>query len=118
MTVTAEMMSGTELAAAIVDDCRRRSEEIARRRGLRRQSVQRVADNLEERGLIGYRENPNHARWKLAYVSAKGKKISARTSALAQQSVGRAARGLSRRDVRTDAGRSEIQHLHGVLGIA
>ena len=38
---------------------------IAREMGITRQSVQRTADLLVERGLAGYRDNPAHRRAKL-----------------------------------------------------
>ncbi len=44
----------------------------ARRLGLARQGVQRVADLLEKKGLIEYRENPNHRRARLAWVTDEG----------------------------------------------
>ncbi len=47
----------------------------ARRLGLARQGVQRVADLLEKKGLIEYRQNPQHRRAKLAQVTVTGKKL-------------------------------------------
>src|SRR5688572_23889024 len=38
---------------------------IARLLGLARQSVQRVADVLEDEGLVAYQDNPHHRRAKL-----------------------------------------------------
>src|SRR6266508_3791670 len=46
--------------------------EIARRLGLARQSVQRVADVLVRDGYAAYEENPAHRRAKLLRVSAPG----------------------------------------------
>src|ERR1700743_546355 len=46
--------------------------EIARLLGLSRQAVQRLADLLEEEGLISYAENPRHQRAKLAVLTEKG----------------------------------------------
>jgi len=46
--------------------------QAARRLGLARQGVQRVADLLEKKELIEYLKNPNHRRAKLAKVTAKG----------------------------------------------
>lgn len=48
---------------------------VARRMGLARQSVQRVADGLAARGLITYRSNPEHRRWQLAAPSARGRQL-------------------------------------------
>ena len=41
---------------------------------LTRQSVQRVADLLEEDGLTAYEDNPAHARAKLLRLTPKGRK--------------------------------------------
>ena len=49
--------------------------EAARRVGLTRQSVQRVADLLAARELLEYFPNPNHRRAKLAMVTHRGKKL-------------------------------------------
>jgi DNA-binding MarR family transcriptional regulator len=45
---------------------------IARAMGLTRQSVQRIADLLVERGLAEYADNPAHARAKLVVVTPAG----------------------------------------------
>lgn len=47
--------------------------EIARAVGLKRQSVQRVADRLAEDGLLGYEDNPKHRRSKLARLTKSGR---------------------------------------------
>jgi len=49
--------------------------EAARRLGLARQGVQRVADLLEAKGLIEYRHNPHHRRAKLARVTEAGRTL-------------------------------------------
>ena len=46
---------------------------IAREMGLARQSVQRVADILVERGLAEYRDNPAHRRAKLLVPTGEGR---------------------------------------------
>ena len=46
--------------------------EIARAWSLARQSVQRVADELERDGLIRYAENPGHKRAKLVQLTPSG----------------------------------------------
>jgi DNA-binding MarR family transcriptional regulator len=46
---------------------------IARRLGLARQSVQRVADVLESEGLVAYEDNPHHRRAKLLTLSQRGR---------------------------------------------
>lgn len=45
---------------------------IAREMGLTRQSVQRIADLLVDRGLAVYRDNPAHRRAKLVEVTPAG----------------------------------------------
>lgn len=47
--------------------------EIARKVGVTRQSVQRVADLLVDRGLAGYRPNPAHRRAKLLCPTSEGR---------------------------------------------
>jgi DNA-binding MarR family transcriptional regulator len=49
--------------------------EIARRRGIARQAVQRVADLLEREGLVAYQVNPEHRRAKLLRPTARGRKV-------------------------------------------
>ena len=46
--------------------------EIARRMGLRRQSVQRTVNSLKTHGFVVLRPNPNHRRAKLVELSDKG----------------------------------------------
>jgi DNA-binding MarR family transcriptional regulator len=47
--------------------------DIARKVGLQRQSVQRVADLLVENGLAEYQPNPNHRRAKLLAPTDQGR---------------------------------------------
>jgi DNA-binding MarR family transcriptional regulator len=49
--------------------------EIARGLRLARQSVQRVADLLEQDGLVAYEANPRHRRAKLARLTPAGSKV-------------------------------------------
>ncbi len=66
--------------------------DAARRLGLARQGVQRVADLLEKKGLIEYRKNPHHRRAKLAKVTDEGwavlKLLSERQARWAKHSSG------------------------------
>jgi DNA-binding MarR family transcriptional regulator len=41
--------------------------------GLARQSVQRIADVLAGEGLVGYDDNPEHARAKLVRLTGRGR---------------------------------------------
>jgi DNA-binding MarR family transcriptional regulator len=45
---------------------------IANAMGLTRQSVQRIADELEKTGIVEFRDNPNHKRARLVTLTAKG----------------------------------------------
>lgn len=49
--------------------------QIARNMGLTRQSVQRTANVLRERGFIEFQENPNHMRAKLAMLTKRGRNV-------------------------------------------
>src|SRR3954470_15999594 len=59
---------------AAVKDAPLSVAQIARAMNLTRQSVQRVADLLEEDGLTAYEDNPAHARAKLLRLTPKGRK--------------------------------------------
>ena len=56
-------------------DAPRTIAEAARRMGLARQSVQRVADALVEQGLVEYQPNPADKRTKLAEVTPAGRSL-------------------------------------------
>ena len=47
---------------------------IARKMGLTRQNVQRIANVLEREGIVEYSPNPNHRRAKLVCLTARGRK--------------------------------------------
>jgi DNA-binding MarR family transcriptional regulator len=49
--------------------------QLARRRGIARQAVQRVADLLEREGLAAYEPNPQHRRAKLLRPTPRGRKV-------------------------------------------
>jgi DNA-binding MarR family transcriptional regulator len=55
-----------------VAEATRTVPQIARRMGMSRQSVQRVADLLVEDGLLGFERNPDHARSPLLRLTTKG----------------------------------------------
>ncbi|MGH8670106.1 MAG: MarR family winged helix-turn-helix transcriptional regulator [Burkholderiales bacterium] len=57
--------------------------QLARRLGLTRQSVQRVADILEEDGLVRYEPNPDHQRSPKVTLSQHGEQALARLSTAA-----------------------------------
>jgi DNA-binding MarR family transcriptional regulator len=49
--------------------------QIARRMGLTRQSVQRIADILAEEDLVAFTLNPNHQKAKLVTLTPHGKEV-------------------------------------------
>ena len=57
---------------AAIEDSPMTVAQIARTLGLARQSVQRVADALEEAGLVVYDDNPRHRRARLVRLTEKG----------------------------------------------
>jgi len=58
-----------------VAEAERTVPSIARRMGMSRQGVQRVADLLEADGLITYGRNPDHARSPLLRLTKKGTRL-------------------------------------------
>jgi DNA-binding MarR family transcriptional regulator len=48
---------------------------IANAMGLTRQSVQRIANELEKEGIVEFHQNPHHKRAKLVTLSAKGQAL-------------------------------------------
>ena len=48
---------------------------IARNMGLSRQGVQRVADELEERGFVRFAPNPHHRRARLVLLTERGRAL-------------------------------------------
>lgn len=55
--------------------------QIARAWSLARQSVQRVADDLERDGLVAYVENPRHKRAQLVRLTPRGRAVLRRIQA-------------------------------------
>jgi DNA-binding MarR family transcriptional regulator len=60
---------------AAVEDESAPVAEIARRLGLARQSVQRIADILTDEGLTAFDDNPAHRRAKLLRLLPKGRSV-------------------------------------------
>ena len=81
--------------------------QIARRLGLKRQSVQRTVDQLAGQGLVGLAPNADHQRASLVGLSAEGKRILAALESRQQAWLGRCLRGL---------GRAELESLARSLG--
>ena len=72
---------------------------VAHAMGLTRQSVQRIADELEKAGVVAFRPNPRHKRAKLIALTAKG--IALNRAAMARQRpwAKRLAAGLDRAEL-------------------
>jgi DNA-binding MarR family transcriptional regulator len=69
-------MTGARMRVASVlaaPETARTVPQIARTLGLTRQAVQRVADDLAERGLAAWRENPEHRRAHLLQLTSEGR---------------------------------------------
>jgi DNA-binding MarR family transcriptional regulator len=58
---------------AMVEDAPLTVAQIARTLGLARQSVQRVADALEQVGVVTYEDNPRHRRARLVTLTGEGR---------------------------------------------
>lgn len=74
--LTGTGMTGARMRVAGVvaaPEVARTVPQIARTLGLTRQAVQRVADDLAERGLAAWRENPEHRRAHLLQLTSEGR---------------------------------------------
>jgi DNA-binding MarR family transcriptional regulator len=80
--------------------------QIARRMGLTRQNVQRLADALREDGIIEYTPNPDHQRAKLVCLTGNGR--------AAMKELARAQMRWANR-VASTATASEIQAILGLM---
>src|SRR5512134_27009 len=72
--------------------------QIARRLGLKRQSVQRTVDQLAAQRLIDLQPNLDHLRAGLVTLSDEGRRILAALEARQHAWLGRCLRGLARAD--------------------
>jgi DNA-binding MarR family transcriptional regulator len=75
LTAPAGQTSARWRVLAAIDDVPLTVAQVARRWGLARQSVQRVADELAEDRLVGYRDNPDHRRAKLVVLTPRGRSV-------------------------------------------
>jgi DNA-binding MarR family transcriptional regulator len=73
--------------------------QIARRLGLKRQSVQRTVDQLASQRLVELRPNREHLRAGLVALSAEGQRILAALEARQQAWLGRCLRGMTRAEL-------------------
>jgi DNA-binding MarR family transcriptional regulator len=73
--------------------------QIARRLGLKRQSVQRTVDQLAGQGLVEFAPNADHQRASLVGLSVEGQRILAALESRQQAWLGRCLRGLGRAEL-------------------
>jgi DNA-binding MarR family transcriptional regulator len=73
--------------------------QIARRLGMKRQSVQRTVDQLAEQRLVELQPNVDHQRAGLVALSGEGRRILATLEARQQAWSGRCLRGLTRAEL-------------------
>jgi DNA-binding MarR family transcriptional regulator len=69
--------------------------QIGRRMGLARQNVQRLADALEEEGIVEYTSNPDHKRAKLVRLTERGRIATKKLGLLQQRWANRIAAGFT-----------------------
>lgn len=76
---------------------------IARDLGLTRQAVQRLANEMERDGFVGFDANPHHRRAKLVLLTASGR--AAHAAAMKRQAplVRKLAQGLTDKQIRSAA---------------
>jgi DNA-binding MarR family transcriptional regulator len=74
LTKSLRLTSARWQVLGAIEDQARSVAQIARRMGLTRQNVQRLADALEKEGIVAYAPNPGHRRAKLVCLTLRGKK--------------------------------------------
>ncbi len=82
---------------------------IARNMGLSRQSVQRLANELEKDGLVRYAPNPHHARAQLVLLTERGQAAFREAMARQQPWAAELASGIAAKDI--EAFKSVIREL-------
>ena len=82
-----------------VAEAERTVPQIARRMGMSRQGVQRVADLLKADGLITYDQNPDHARSPLLRLTKRGARVERQLSDAGSAWSRAISDGLSARDL-------------------
>lgn len=74
--------------------------QIARRMGLARQGVQRIANELEAKGMVQFEENIDHKRAKLVTLSKKGQRVIAQINEAQFEWVNGLSSGLSEKNIK------------------
>ena len=82
-----------------VAEATRTVPQIARRMGMSRQAVQRVADLLAAEGHITFVRNPDHARSPLLRLTQTGARLERRLTAVGEEWSRSVSEGLSARDL-------------------
>ena len=73
----------------------------ARTMGVHRQGVQRIANELENEGIVEFQPNPHHKRAHLVVLTSKGQKLFEAALALQAPWVNRLSSGLKMKDIAT-----------------
>lgn len=68
--------------------------QVARNMGLKRQSVQRLVNVLEEEGVVRFEDNPHHLRAKLICMTASGQQKYAQLMSIQAEWVNHLSHGL------------------------
>lgn len=74
---------------------------LARDLGANRQNVQRIINDLEKEGVVGFEANPHHRRAQLVMLTDKGKRAFEAAMALQAPWVNSLSDGLSVEDIKT-----------------
>jgi DNA-binding MarR family transcriptional regulator len=79
---------------------------LARDMGANRQNIQRIVNDLEREGLVGFRANPHHKRAQLVILTDKGQQIFSAAMNLQAPWINKLSKGIQV---------SELKTTHGVL---
>ena len=74
--------------------------QIARKMGLARQNVQRLADVLEKERIVEYAPNPDHKRAKLVCLTRRGRTATKKLGRLQEKWANEMASGVSAPEIR------------------
>ena len=82
-----------------VAEATRTVPQIARRMGMTRQGVQRVADLLVDEGVVALVRNPDHARSPLLRLTPKGRRLAQKLGEVGARWSESMAKGMNTRDL-------------------
>ncbi len=89
--------------------------QIARKMGLARQNVQRLADALKKEGIVEYVTNPDHKRAKLVCLSERGRSAMKKLGQLQELWANETAAGVSAAEIQ--AARDVLRKLRSRLEV-